>query len=104
MSWKIECIVKEMKLDASGNIVELQIKGTEGYLLKRGGEEYNVFCDGSTSLLCDINTHIRLNQIHVSLVPLLTQIMYSGKSVRLEFENITQDLSNATLQSVTLLA
>ena len=104
MPWKIECVIKEMKPNASGNMVELQVKGAEGYLLKQGGKEYNVFCDGLTAQLCDINTQIQLNQIHASLVPLLTQIVCSGKSVRLEFENIAQDLPNMKLQSVTLLA
>ena len=44
MSYKIEGIIQEIEIDATGKVLSLKIKGTEGYLLKQGDNEYNVFC------------------------------------------------------------
>ena len=44
MSYKIEGIIQEIEIDAIGKVLSLKIKGTEGYLLKQGDNEYNVFC------------------------------------------------------------
>lgn len=43
MAYQIECVVQEVEFE-NGRVKSLKIKGTEGYLLKQGGEEYNVFC------------------------------------------------------------
>ncbi len=43
MAYQIECVVQEVEFE-NGRVKSLKIKGTEGYLLKQGSEEYNVFC------------------------------------------------------------
>ena len=44
MSYKIECVIQEIEISADGKVARLKVKGTEGYLLKQGDDEYNVFC------------------------------------------------------------
>ena len=44
MSYKIECTIQEIEISLDGKVTGLKIKGTEGYLLKQGDDEYNVFC------------------------------------------------------------
>lgn len=44
MAYQIECVIQEVELAVNGCVSALKIKGTEGYLLKQGSEEYNVFC------------------------------------------------------------
>lgn len=44
MSYKIECTIQEIEISLGGKVDSLKIKGTEGYLLKQGDNEYNVFC------------------------------------------------------------
>ncbi len=43
MAYQIECVIQEVEFE-NGRVASLKVKGTEGYLLKQGSDEYNVFC------------------------------------------------------------
>lgn len=95
MIYKIEGVIQEMLFDASGNMTGLKIKGTEGYLLKQGEKEYNVFspvempqsntaASMSAEILC-AETPLKLNPaLKAPLSQILVQAKCANKKVRLE--------------------
>lgn len=95
MVYQIECVVQEVEFE-NGRVKSLKIKGTEGYLLKQGSEEYNVFCPVSDDgkIQCGKQTGLQnakdaLNfktTICYGIAQTLVQAKISNTKVRLKFE------------------
>lgn len=95
MSKKIECVIQEIQYDEAENLTGLKITGSEGYLLKQGNKEYNVFCpkempqiDATASMSAEIlcaETPLKLNPaLKAPLSQILVQAKCANKKVRLE--------------------
>ena len=110
MSWKIECVVCELKIYPSGVLKSLCLRGCEGYLLKQGDKEYNVFCDSGSEncLYFSVEKEIDLPSLCPDVLSLLTKAMFANKKIRLEFNlgktpKEKTDISDLSLVHVILL-
>jgi len=94
MSYKIECVIQELQCDASGKLTGLKIKGSDGYLLKQGDKEYNVFCPdnmpGQTAnsfvgvQVLSVDAELSFaGSVSMGLSQILAQAKYTNKKVRL---------------------
>ncbi|WP_407449348.1 hypothetical protein [Fibrobacter sp.] len=94
MSYKIECTIQEIEISLDGKVTGLKIKGTEGYLLKQGDGEYNVFSpdtmpqkDGSGVNAFVLHAEMELNINGVvggDLFSVLIQAKSAGRKIKLE--------------------
>ena len=92
MSYKIEGIIQEMWCDASGKMIGLKIKGSEGYMLKQGDKEYNVFCSGEmpqkedssskNALIFNVDTMLSFtNSADSALLHVLAQVKCANRKI-----------------------
>lgn len=118
MAFQIECAIQEVEFDVE-KIVSLKIKGTEGYLLKQGGAEFNVFCPvlengerlcGKTAKIFDVKELLCCgNDSKEKHCSVILQAKLVNAKVRLKFESINSkdaDSGNkifASLTSATLI-
>ncbi|MBR2058041.1 MAG: hypothetical protein IKC23_05000 [Fibrobacter sp.] len=97
MSYKIECVIQEIEISADGKVTGLKIKGTEGYLLKQGDNEYNVFCPekmpeketktSETALILHAASAIKLKTAaDAACAESLVQAKCANKKVRLKIK------------------
>lgn len=119
MAYQIECVVQEVGLAVNGCVSSLKVKGTEGYLLKQGSEEYNVFCPVSDDgkIQCGKQTGLQNAKDVLYLetpngiddtAQSLIQAKISNTKVRLKFDEkddskIVCDELKLTLTSITLI-
>lgn len=126
MVYQIECVVQEVCLAVNGCVSALKIKGTEGYLLKQGSEEYNVFCpenmpkkdesggagkieSGEQTVLLNAKDALNFKTtICYGIAQMLIQAKTSNAKVRLRFEEkddskIVCEKLNLSLTSITLI-
>lgn len=119
MVYQIECVIQEVELAVNGCVSALKIKGTEGYLLKQGSEEYNVFClvsdgeeselDKQESLLLNVKNDLNFKTtICYGIAQTLVQAKISNTKVRLKFEEkddskIVCEKLELSLTSITLI-
>lgn len=99
MVYQIECVVQEVELAVNCCVSALKIKGTEGYLLKQGSEEYNVFCpkkmpkkdepSGNATIL-NVGSILRFAVCPCyGIAQILTQSMTAKTKVRLHFKDFS---------------
>ncbi|MCQ2106210.1 MAG: hypothetical protein MJZ26_10510 [Fibrobacter sp.] len=118
MAYQIECVVQEVGLAVNGCVSALKIKGTEGYLLKQGGEEYNVFCpisgdekieSGEQTVLLNAKDVLNFKTaICYGIAQMLIQAKTSNTKVRLKFDEkddskIVCEKLNLSLTSIVLI-
>ena len=115
MSYKIECVVQELEFK-DGKIASLKVKGTEGFLLKLGDEEYNVFCPEKMPGECDSCADVKIANVKKGLelktavegfqAEMLVKVKMQDKKVRLKFDvdsGTCVPCLNGNLISVSLL-
>lgn len=120
MSYKIEGIIQEMQCDAFGKLTGLKIKGSDGYLLKQGDKEYNVFYPeempsredtaSKNALIVSAETELSFaSTLDVALHQILVQAKCVNKKIRLAvlcYSAVTGDaisLGNVIVESITIL-
>lgn len=120
MSYKIECTIQEIEISLDGKVTGLKIKGTEGYLLKQGDGEYNVFCPeefpekvtktSETALVLHAGSPLKLKDAaDAACAQSLVQAKCADKKVKLVIdadtgkERETFNPESVNLKSVTLL-
>ena len=120
MSYKIDCTIQEIEISLDGKVTGLKIKGTEGYLLKQGDNEYNVFCPeklpeketktSETTLILHAASAIKLKTAADTVcAQSLVQAKCADKKVKLVIdadtgkERETFNPESLNLKSVTLL-
>lgn len=120
MSYKIECTIQEIEISLDGKVTGLKIKGTEGYLLKQGDDEYNVFCPekmpeketktSETALVLHAGSPLKLKDAaDAACAQSLVQAKCADKKVKLVIdadtgkERETFNPESVNLKSVTLL-
>ncbi|MCL4100934.1 MULTISPECIES: hypothetical protein [unclassified Fibrobacter] len=104
MAYQIECVIQEVGLAVNGCVSSLKVKGTEGYLLKQGSDEYNVFCpekmleknescddgkieSGKQTVLLNVKNDLNFKTtICYGIAQSLIQAKISNTKVRLKFE------------------
>ncbi len=97
MSYKIEGIIQEIEIDSTGKEVSFKIKGTEGYQLKQGDDEYNVFCPeklpeketktSETALILHAGSPLKLKPAaDAACAQSLVQAKCANKKVRLKIK------------------
>lgn len=94
MSYSIECVIRKLEIDASGSLSKLEVKGCEGYLLKQGDKEYNVFCEENLKQAFYFEISIPFHWpsgLNDPRVPFLIQASCANKRVRLTITIDKQD-------------